>query len=97
MTVYTLYVQKPQASGLPFAAPVSVGVTIDDANFQSSPPACGTNQSFPAGAAGKLLYIQSFLAAMMTGFEYDVPFNNRGFRWVASADAGVTFIAPRDL
>lgn len=96
MTVYTLYMQKPQTAGAPFAAPVSAAITIDDAAWQNDPPAVGNNLSFPAGAPGKLLYIQSFLAAMQTGFEFDSPWNQRGIRWTASSDGGATFVTPRD-
>lgn len=94
MTTWTLYMQKPQASGAPFAAPVTSGMTIDDSTYQNDPPAIGSNTSYPAGE--QQLFVQKLLTTMNVGFEAHSQHTRRGIRWVASSDGGTTFINAYD-
>lgn len=97
MTIYAIYLQKPQASGNPFAAPAASGLSLDDAAYQNNPCIVGLNTSFPVGAAGKLLFVQTFLRQMQDAYEEEGHDTRRGYRYVATSDGGTTFINPRDL
>lgn len=92
MTTWTVYVCKPNGT-TGFAAPVSIGITIDDSKYQSDPPAVLTNTDFPSGE--QQLYVQKTLAAFQRGFEND-DYTRRGYLYRASSDGGTTFIAAYD-
>lgn len=92
MTTWTVYVCKPSGTG--FAAPVNIGLTIDDSKYQSDPPAILTNTDIPAGE--QQLYVQKVLSALQGGFECHSRYTRRGYLYRASSDGGATFIAPYD-